>query len=353
MSFFKSINTFIKSLDKKKFTYKDGFFEMPYMAGSPEMTVKSFDKFYFTKHNKKDNKIDVKNIFMHGAFYYLKLEDGLWIYVSRVQYKKNIQFYHYYQENDTDNYYFLNFNQHLKTISSKKMVVNGLCISNQSWVLFKPLVAKSICHFKDTEELNVTINFNQAWLDKQLNTNELFIKSNISSFINSEAKFLSWPFSEKEEISFHHFFECIHQKEPAYEEKLKNLTSRTFDLFLKKHINQKITENDFQFSDADRKKIQIANQYMLDNICGKSITIDMICDKIGMSSTKFKILFKKVYGNSVYQYYRDKKLEYAHDLIKKSESTITEIANYIGYENTSKFTIAYKQKFGALPSNVN
>lgn len=352
MAFFKSINSFIKNLDKQKLTYKDGFFKIPYMACSPEKTVKSFDKLYFSKHDKKQKKIDFNNLFTKGTFHYLELEEGLWIYVSNMQYKTNIHFCHYYHEKDTDPYYFLNFNQHLNTNKEKKMIVNDLFVSNQSWVLFKPLVVKHTRHFKQTEEFNVTINFNQTWLDKQLISNDSFINSSINTFILSEANFLSWPYSGKEEITYYDFNECMNNKEVGYEKKLKDLTYRTLDLFLEKYSSKKNIHNQFEFLNEDRQKIQIANEYILDHIYGKPITIDMICDKIGMSPTKFKSLFKLVYSNSVYQYYRDKKLEKAHLLIQTSEYTITEVANYIGYENTSKFATAYKQKFGNLPSTT-
>ncbi|MES2565897.1 MAG: helix-turn-helix transcriptional regulator [Bacteroidota bacterium] len=349
MSLFKSINIFLKNLSKK-IRYKDGFFEIPYMAGSPEMTIKSFDKLYFTKHDKKGNKIVVKNLFMEVVFYYLKLDDGLWIYISKSHYNKNMQFFHYYLKENLDNYYFLNFNQNFKTIRNKKMVVNGLCVSNKNWVLFKPLIAKSICHFKGTDELNVTINFNQGWLDKQLTGNDSFIKSSINSFLNSDVEYLSWPYSENDKISFDEFFECISIKEKGFEKKIKTLTLKCFDVFLSHYSKHTVNNSQFQFSDADRKKIQIATQFMLDNICGKAVTIEMICGKIGMSPTKFKVLFKRTHGNSVYQYYRDKKLEYAHELIQKSEQNIKQIANHIGYENAGKFTLAYKKKYGSLPS---
>lgn len=74
-------------------------------------------------------------------------------------------------------------------------------------------------------------------------------------------------------------------------------------------------------------------------------SIEQMAISAGMSASKFKILFKEIYGLGPHQYILDKKLAYAHTLFKTGQYTLTQIAYKIGYSHTSGFTRIYKKYY--------
>ena len=74
--------------------------------------------------------------------------------------------------------------------------------------------------------------------------------------------------------------------------------------------------------------------------------------EFGMSVSKLKILFKRVYGKGLYEYFQMHRMHKAHQLIESHEMRITQAGRYIGYKSLSNFSVAFKKEFGYLPSKV-
>ena len=60
--------------------------------------------------------------------------------------------------------------------------------------------------------------------------------------------------------------------------------------------------------------------------------------------------FKNYERIGISEYIQKKKMKYAEMLLTSTNKNILEIANEIGYENPSKFSIAFKKNFGILPN---
>ncbi|OOV20778.1 hypothetical protein BXU10_08645 [Flavobacterium sp. LM4] len=72
-----------------------------------------------------------------------------------------------------------------------------------------------------------------------------------------------------------------------------------------------------------------------------------------MSPSKLKMDFKSVYGTSILQYNIEKKMELALQLLLNTNMQIKYIAQEVGYESHSKFSAAFKKKYGKLPSELH
>lgn len=81
-------------------------------------------------------------------------------------------------------------------------------------------------------------------------------------------------------------------------------------------------------------------------------TIDNLAMKAGMGKTKFKKIFKQVFGSAPMQYHQKIKMTYAKEELHKKLKTSTEIAYELGYSDPSKFTRAFKNHFGSPPSMI-
>ena len=79
-------------------------------------------------------------------------------------------------------------------------------------------------------------------------------------------------------------------------------------------------------------------------------TIEQLSQKFAISTTALKKCFRGVYGTSVYSYLRTYRLQVAKKLLLETESSVTEIASKIGYENPNKFTSAFKETYGSSPT---
>ena len=71
-----------------------------------------------------------------------------------------------------------------------------------------------------------------------------------------------------------------------------------------------------------------------------------------MSETKLKTEFKNKFNTSIFQYYNNKQMETALKMLDKNEILIKDLAQNMGYENSSKFSIAFKKHHGFSPSDA-
>lgn len=69
----------------------------------------------------------------------------------------------------------------------------------------------------------------------------------------------------------------------------------------------------------------------------------------GLNEFQLKVGFKKVYGNTVYGYLLDHKMDQARILLDTGKFQVNEVAYKIGYSNPSHFITAFKNKFSVTP----
>lgn len=71
----------------------------------------------------------------------------------------------------------------------------------------------------------------------------------------------------------------------------------------------------------------------------------------GVSHPKLNSCFKKVYGKTVFEYFREIRLKKAKLLLESGNMNVTEAAYEIGYSNLSYFTKSFKKEFGFNPGD--
>jgi AraC family transcriptional regulator, transcriptional activator of the genes for pyochelin and ferripyochelin receptors len=83
-------------------------------------------------------------------------------------------------------------------------------------------------------------------------------------------------------------------------------------------------------------------------------SIEELSRLAGINRTKLQEGFKDLFGNTIFGYITDVRLEEARRQILNShkDDTISEIAAKSGYKNPQHFTAAFKRKFGYLPRDV-
>lgn len=101
-------------------------------------------------------------------------------------------------------------------------------------------------------------------------------------------------------------------------------------------------------TDYDKERILYAREYLLEHInCPPSLI--ELSRLAGINEFKLKKGFKEMFGNTVFGYLSDARLEIAKtELIGKKKSA-TEIAFNLGYSSAQHFSNAFKKKFGISP----
>ena len=62
--------------------------------------------------------------------------------------------------------------------------------------------------------------------------------------------------------------------------------------------------------------------------------------------------FKKVHGNSIFEYIIALRMEHARQLLLEKNLMVTEVARTLGYKNPNHFSAAFKKKFGVCPTQI-
>lgn len=81
----------------------------------------------------------------------------------------------------------------------------------------------------------------------------------------------------------------------------------------------------------------------------RHITIDELAKEHGIAKTTLKGCFKQVYGISPYAYMKEYRMKIGSEMLANREKNVTEIAMYLGYQNVSKFSKAFKDVLGYSP----
>lgn len=96
------------------------------------------------------------------------------------------------------------------------------------------------------------------------------------------------------------------------------------------------------------EKIKKAKQIVINNMA-EPPSLQEIADEIVLSLPKLKEGFKHIYGDTVFNFLLDYKLEFARRLLLSKKHNISEISNQIGYSTASHFISAFKKKYGTTP----
>lgn len=79
-------------------------------------------------------------------------------------------------------------------------------------------------------------------------------------------------------------------------------------------------------------------------------TLEELSNRFELSLTAMNSCFKAVYGIPIYAYLRRYRMQAAADMLLRSQDSITVIAGNVGYENSSKFSSAFKAVMHISPS---
>ncbi|OAZ03783.1 helix-turn-helix domain-containing protein [Flavobacterium succinicans] len=104
----------------------------------------------------------------------------------------------------------------------------------------------------------------------------------------------------------------------------------------------------FLIDEDNVMKIKKAKEIIIANMA-EPPGLQELADTIGLNLKKLKMGFKQIYGDTVYGFLFDYKMDYARQLLDSGSYNVNEVGLKIGYSTGSHFIAAFKKKFGTTP----
>jgi len=109
-----------------------------------------------------------------------------------------------------------------------------------------------------------------------------------------------------------------------------------------------LTEEHVQDHDSFVQTVNEVHRLLVSDLT-RRYTIEELSVKYHINQTTLKTTFKRVFGQSIGGYMKEQRIKRAKELLCCSDASIAEIAGSVGYENQSKFTVAFRNVTGMLP----
>lgn len=133
-------------------------------------------------------------------------------------------------------------------------------------------------------------------------------------------------------------------KKLYYTGKIYELLSLLFN----QNEDQNLENCPFLSDEDDVVKIKKAKDIIISKMA-EPPTLQELADMVGINIKKLKLGFKQIYGDSVFSFLFDYKMEYARKLLDNGSYNVNEVGVKIGYSSASHFIAAFKKKFGTTP----
>lgn len=89
-------------------------------------------------------------------------------------------------------------------------------------------------------------------------------------------------------------------------------------------------------------------RYMEEHL-DEPLTIPALSRRCCLSPTALKCAFRRMYGQSIHAWLRDRRLERAAELLRTSRLSVLGVAQAVGYGSASQFSAAFRQRYGTAP----
>jgi AraC-like DNA-binding protein len=119
-------------------------------------------------------------------------------------------------------------------------------------------------------------------------------------------------------------------------------------LYFNRNEDADVEQCPFLVDEVNVAKLKKAKDIIIANMA-EPPTLQELSETIGLSLKKLKEGFKQIYGDTVYGFLLDYKMEVARKLLESGDHNVNEVGLKVGYSTASHFIAAFKKKFGTTP----
>lgn len=128
----------------------------------------------------------------------------------------------------------------------------------------------------------------------------------------------------------------------------KGKSYELLSLYFNRPADVDVEQCPFLVDEDNVQKIKRAKHIMIARMDAPP-TLSELSDEIGLSLNKLKEGFKQIYGDSVFSFLFDYKMEVSRQLLETGSHNVNEVGLKVGYSTASHFIAAFKKKFGTTP----
>ncbi|MGE6355938.1 helix-turn-helix domain-containing protein [Flavobacterium sp. NPDC079362] len=295
-----------------------------------------------------DGKLTVLPELAQGGFYFTQVSRGLSVVLLDLTFSKPIRIRRLRSDNDlyiihydfSDEINLIHIDGVKHKIGYKANLGLGV-IDNAIENIFQPVVGERIFAMRllVSKDLLSTSIANR----NLKNTNKRKIKGDKKTLffydhIDSESKVIMHAIKNK---SF---------SDPAFEIYLQGVSLRLLANFIDRYSN--LAQMLHHIPEKEVETLQLTKEYMLNNLLVGFPGVDMLAEMSGMSVTKYKTLFRKMFTTTPNHFFIRQKMILANELLKSENfNELSEVARKLNYTKVSKFSLAYSQQFGRKPAD--
>ncbi|MDA1148945.1 MAG: AraC family transcriptional regulator [Bacteroidetes bacterium] len=190
--------------------------------------------------------------------------------------------------------------------------------------------------------LLVTIEQLHAWFSSEASLIPFFEGASHDKKYYSQDEIrpaLSIPLNQLMQFSLHHSVEALYFKAKVLE---------ILALYFNRTEEADLERCPYLADDENVRKIRKAKDLLIAEM-NEPPTLEVLAERISLPVGRLKEGFKQLYGDSVFGFLLDYKLDYARKLLLSQSYSVGEVAARVGYSTASHFIAAFKKKFGVTP----
>lgn len=104
-----------------------------------------------------------------------------------------------------------------------------------------------------------------------------------------------------------------------------------------------------QYGSRQAEQVKEIHDFLVRHL-DRRFTIEELAKKYLINTSSLKSVFKAVYGMPIASYVKEYRIQQAMALLRETDDSIACIAGKVGYESQGKFTKAFKESVGLLPT---
>src|SRR5690606_6687822 len=119
-------------------------------------------------------------------------------------------------------------------------------------------------------------------------------------------------------------------------------------LYFNRNEDADLEQCPFLADEDNVRRIKMAKEIIISRMA-EPPTLAELSQEIGLSLKKLEEGCKQIYGDSVYGFLFDYKMEYARKMLESGKHNVNEVGLKVGYSTASHFIASFKKKYGTTP----
>lgn len=119
-------------------------------------------------------------------------------------------------------------------------------------------------------------------------------------------------------------------------------------LYFNRKTDAQAEQCPFLVDEENVQRIRQAKEIIIQRMA-EPPTLAELADEIGLSLKKLKEGFKQIYGDSVFSFLFDHKMELARKMLESGKYNVNEVGLKVGYSTSSHFIAAFRKKYHTTP----